>query len=196
MTLSREHIRIINAEHDSYMRFRTIRQLPITIQGKQFKIDVAVGPITDDFIIGLDFLLEHHCIVNVMSSIVTLDGDTVYAVMKKGSSGRYNVSRVQVTQRTIVPPNHRANIMMELTSPTHVTYVTAPELTHSLITPSCLICGGEGPVVIKNINDSNRQVVLKQGDLLTQAIELDEILTTDTESQNNVCKCPSLWGRR
>ena len=28
------------------------------------------------------------------------------------------------------------------------------------------------------------QLVLKQGDLLTQAIELDEILTTDTESQH------------
>ena len=107
----------------------------------------------------------------------------MYAVIKKGSSGRYNVSRVQVTQRTLVPPNRRANIMVELTNPTHITHVTTPELTDSLIIPSCLICGGEGPVVIEIINDSNRQVVLKQGELLTQAIELDETLTTDTESQ-------------
>ena len=138
------------------MHCRIIRQLPVTIQGKQFKIDVAVGPITDDFVIGLDFLLEHHCIVNVESSIVTIDGDTVYAVMKKGCSGRYNVSRVQVTQRTVVSPNYRANIIVELTNPTHITYVTTPELTDSLIIPSCLICGGEGPVVIEIINDSNR----------------------------------------
>ena len=130
VTVYLEHIRIRNAEHGSYMRCRTcrcIRQLLITIQGKPFKIHVAVGPITDDFIIGLNILLEHHCIVNVERSILTIDGDTVYAVMKKG----YNVSRVQVTQRTVVPPNHRNNIMVELTNPIHVTYVTTPELTDS-----------------------------------------------------------------
>ena len=62
VTVARQHIRIRNAEHGSYMRCRIIRQLPITIQGKQFQIDIAVGPITDNFIIGLDFLLEHQCI--------------------------------------------------------------------------------------------------------------------------------------
>ena len=177
------------------MRCRIIRQLPITIQGKQFKIDVAVGPITDDFIIGLDFLLKHHCIVNVESSIVTVDGDTVYAVMKKGVSGCYNVSMVHVTQRTVVPSNHRVNVMVELPNPTHITYVTTPEITDSLIIPTCLICGGEGPVVMDIMNDTNRRVILKQGELLTQAIELDEIMITDTEVQQP-SKCPSLWGRR
>ena len=68
-----------------------------------------------------DFLQEHYCIVNVESSIGTIDGDTVYVVMKNGSSGRYNVSIIQVTQRTLVPPNHRANIIVELTNPTHIT---------------------------------------------------------------------------
>ena len=152
LKVSREHIRIRNAKHGSNMRCRIIWQLPITIQGKQFKIGVAVGPVTDDFIIGLDFLLKHHCIVNVESSIVTVDGDTVYAVMKKGVSGCNNVSRVHVTQRTVVPLNHRVNVI-------------------------------ERPVVIEIMNDTNRQVVLKQGELLTQAIELDEMMTTDTEVQ-------------
>ena len=59
------------------MRCRIITQLPITIQDKPFKIDVAVGPIPDDFMIGLNFLLEPNCIVIVESSIVTIDGDTV-----------------------------------------------------------------------------------------------------------------------
>ena len=131
--------------------------------------------------IGLTFLLEHHCIVNVESSIVTIDGDSVNAVMKKSSSGRYNVSRVEITQRSVVPRNNRTIIMEELTNPSHITYVTTPELTDSLIIPFFLIYGGEGPVAIEIINDSNRQFILKQGDLLTQAIELDEVLTTDTE---------------
>ena len=153
VTVCREHIRIRNTEYGSYMRCRIIRQLPIIIQGKQFKIDVAVGPITEDFIIGLDFLLEHHCNVDVESSNVTIECDTMYAIMKKGGSGRYNVSTVQVTQRTFVPRNHTANIMVVLTNPSHITYVTTPELTDSLIIPSCLIYGGEGSVVIQIIND-------------------------------------------
>ena len=52
--------------------------------------------------------------------------------------------------------------MVELSNPTHITHVTTPELTDSLIIPSCRICGGEGSVVIEIINDSYRQVVLNE----------------------------------
>ena len=76
--------------------------------------------------------------------------------------------------------------MVELTNTIHFTYGTTPDLIYSLIIPSCLICEGEGRVVIEFINESYRQVVLKQLHLLTQAIELNEILTTDTESHKNV----------
>ena len=54
---SHEQIRIKNAEHGSHTKCRLSRQLPITIQRKQFSIDVAVGPVTDNFIIGLDLSL-------------------------------------------------------------------------------------------------------------------------------------------
>ena len=73
--------------------------------------------------------------------------------------------------------------MVELTNPIHITYVTTPELTNSHYSLLPNVWRGR-PVVVDIINDSNRQVVFKQGDLLTHANELDEILPTDTESQH------------
>ena len=63
---------------------------------------MAVGPITDDFILGLDFLLRHHCIVDIDDSTVILDGTPVHALMKKGPSVKYNISRIQVAKCIVI----------------------------------------------------------------------------------------------
>ena len=101
-TATPEFITIKNAEHGSYMQCYLIKELSITIQHNQYKIDVAVGPITDDFILGLDFLLKHHCIVDIDDSTVIMDGTPVHALMKKGPSEKYNVSRIQVAKRIVI----------------------------------------------------------------------------------------------
>ena len=54
-TVTPELITIKNAERGSYIQCYQIKELPITIQHNQYNIDVAVGPITDDFILGFDF---------------------------------------------------------------------------------------------------------------------------------------------
>ena len=41
------------------------KELAIIIQHIQYNIDVAVGLRTDDFILGLDVLLKHQCIVDI-----------------------------------------------------------------------------------------------------------------------------------
>ena len=119
---------------------------------------MAVRPVTDNFITGLDFLLVHHCVVDVDNSIVAVDGATAYAVMRKGPSTCYNVSRIQVAQRTNIPPKH-SRVLVQFTNPTHSAYVTTPEITDALIIPSCIICEVSGPVMIEAINDSSHQVV-------------------------------------
>ena len=86
------------------------------------------------------FILEHHCVVDVDNSIVAVDGPTVYAVMKKGPSTCYNVSRVQVTQRTNIPPKHTM-CLVQFTNPTHSVYVTTQRGTFSHThTPDIRVC--------------------------------------------------------
>ncbi len=174
-----ELIGIKNAEHGSHMQCHLTRQLSLTIDNKQFKVDVAVGPITDHFILGLDFLLEHHCVVDIDSCTVTIDGSPISAVMKKGSGTYYHVSRILTTGRTVIPPKHRINISVTLTNPAHSDYVTTPEVTDALIIPSCIIVGGNGPVIMEVINDSNETVTLRPAREIAQAIELGEVLHTE-----------------
>ena len=120
---------IKNAEHGSYMQCDLIKELPITIQHNQYNIDVAVGPITDDFILGLDFLLKHHCIVDIDDSTVKMYGTPLHALMKKGPSVKYNVSRIQIAKRNVIPPTRIGNVMVECTNPSCNVYVTSPEMT-------------------------------------------------------------------
>ena len=49
--LLHELIGIKNTEHGSHMQCYLTRQLSLTINNNQFKVDVAVGPITDHFIL-------------------------------------------------------------------------------------------------------------------------------------------------
>ena len=156
---SDEQIRMQNAEQCSYTQCRFTRQVPITTQYKPFNIDVAIGHMTNNFIIGLDFLQEHHYVVDVDNSIVTIDGATVYAVMKKGPCTCYNMSRIQVAQRTNIQPRHMSNVLVQFTNPTHSAYVTTPEITNALINPSCIICRGSGAVMIEVINDIVNDII-------------------------------------
>ena len=169
-TVTPEFITIKNAEHGSYMQCYIIKKPPITIQHNQYTKDVAVGPITDDFILGLDFLLKHHCIVDIDDSTVMVDGIPVHAMMKRGPSITYNISRIQGAKRTVIPAKHVGHVMVECTNPSCNVYVTSPEMTDELIIPSCIINGGIGPVIMEIINDSNKPITLQKGKVLVQAI--------------------------
>ena len=169
-------IGIKNAEHGSHMQCNITRQLPLTINNKQFKVDVAVGPITDHFILGLDFLLEHHYVVDIDSCTVTIDRAPIGAVMKKGSGTYYHVSRILTTLRTVIPPKHRINISVTLTNPAHGDYVTTPEVTDALIIPPGIVVGGNGAANMEVINDSNETVTLRPAREIAHAIELGEVL--------------------
>ena len=46
------------------MQCRIIRQL-YSIEDEEHRIAVAIGPVTDDFILGLDSLIGNHSVVDV-----------------------------------------------------------------------------------------------------------------------------------
>ena len=97
----------------------------------------------------------------------------------------YNVTRILVASRVCV--------MVNFTNPVCNEYVTSPRVTNELIIPSCIVHGGNGPVVVDIINDFNNLGVLRQGETLIHAVELDVII--DEESpQNRVQVCRTEMG--
>ena len=105
-----------------------------------------------------------------------MDGTPVHALTKKGPSVMYNISRIQVAKRIVIPAKHIGNVMVECTNSSCSVYVTSPEMTDELIIPSCIINGGIGPIITKIINDSNKSVTLQKGKVLVQAVEMDATL--------------------
>ena len=44
---------------------------------------------------------------------VIMDGSPVRALMEKGPSVKYNISRIQVAKRLVIPAKHIGNVMVE-----------------------------------------------------------------------------------
>ena len=83
----------------------------------------------------------------------------------------YNASRILVAQHIVIPPQHRVCVMVNFTNSVCNEYVTSPRVTNKFIISSGVIHGGNGPVVMEIINNSNNQVVLRQGEPLTHVVE-------------------------
>ena len=59
-----------------------------------------MAPLTDEVILGIDFLKENKDIVNLQSNQVTINGKIVQAILKKNGQGtQHKISRVTTKKK-------------------------------------------------------------------------------------------------
>ena len=80
-------LKIRNAQASSYMDCNFVRGVPFIVGGREYKHDWAVGPISDDVILGLDFLLDRNAVINLRLGTIQLDNITVSASFLRGTGG-------------------------------------------------------------------------------------------------------------
>ena len=77
-------------------------RMVITVGTRKFIHDVWIGDITDDVILGLDFLTLHHCQLDLEHSSICVDGEYVSVLC----SGKRDAEcyRVVVSNTVVIPP--------------------------------------------------------------------------------------------
>ena len=83
-------------------------------------------PITDQVILGLDFLLTHSCIVDLKKNVVTIGNTVIPAVLCNNSKTEQAVCRVEMGRRLVIPPNSHAQDLVTINNAQLGDYVITP----------------------------------------------------------------------
>lgn len=190
-----DNIQCKNAENNNWMEGRWAKNVRFTIGRKQYKINVVVAPITDNVILGLDFLKEHKAVVNLKDNNLILGKEVIQASLRRGPGGSvYRVSRVFLAKRIVVPPNSVKMASARLESPAESMFVVQPtQRNQGLMMSATLVNGSESEIHVSFINDSDKYLKLNRDTLIGEAMEADislieekqvPPLVTDTESDS------------
>ena len=77
-----KEVRLRGAGENHYMLAKLAKGVNITIGNFISKCDVYIAPITDDVILGLDFLLEHKVKLDLEFNTFTIGSETIPATLK------------------------------------------------------------------------------------------------------------------
>ena len=164
-----------------------IKDVPINLGGRMYRWDLYVVPIADDFLLGLDFMITYKVDPLISRNVLMVGGIEVPATLKRGSSGQQQgIGRVQVSKRTVVPPNS----VMRMECKVDRDY----EGSTCLVSPGCGKWGlaipytavnvQGGKVITQVVNLSDHFVTLKEGYSIGSIEEIDEVLEGEKEGDS------------
>jgi hypothetical protein len=138
--------------------------------------DVYIAPINDDFILGLDFMIQHKSVVDLENNTFSIDNKSIPAILKRNQEGtNYQISRLFLARRIVVPPN---SVVLTKTKFEHAfdkPYILQPKGKHKVIIPQIIDNEGLGSVVCL-VNDTNHYATLKKDHLIGIAEEVDSLI--------------------
>ena len=161
----KEEVILRGAEKSSNMIAKRVTNVPLGIGQHNYTWDLLIAPIADPFILGLDFLKAKGGLKNLMDDSVVINGDRIYAEMRKNLDKTYSVQRVVLKKKVVVPPNSVITTTVQFSTNTDKSFlIHAPEKDHKgLLIPYALVkLGGDNnsssECTIYLQNDSNQYV--------------------------------------
>lgn len=182
--LDYENIQIKNAQQGAFMECRVYRKVKLKIQNQEYELDVAVGPISDGALMGLDFMFKYKVTPVPAESEIWIGKQVVPAIMKKTISGeKYNVSKLQIARTITIPPTESRLVRISMTNPVQRDFLVTPNGAENWHVGSGLVKGGQGDVCVEISNDSIHEVTFKKGQLITDAVEVEAVKTFEQEPE-------------
>jgi transposase InsO family protein len=112
-----EKVRLRQASGTDFMDGYVVQQMPLEIDGRKYKWDLVVAPISDPVLLGLDFLIQHRGAVDLADNSVRIGNKVIKGVLrddrattseniKLNANGRSvaSASRVTVIRKMVIPP--------------------------------------------------------------------------------------------
>ena len=167
-------ITIKNAENDSFMDCIILALFPFNIAGTRYHHTFAVGPITDDVILGLDFLMEHQGVVHLPKLVLKLGAyDIPLKIVKTSSPKTLNVSQVFAAATCTLPPFTR-RVVKVYTATNTCDFVTTPFQDRYLSVQSCVLSSDAGNTMEVS-NSSSHPLMIHKDSVLTSAVQCDKL---------------------
>ena len=149
---------------------RLVRGVSFTIGQKSYQWDVIVAPISDNVILGLDFLLFNRAVVDLDLNMLMINGQAIPSYIQMNEQGQeMQINRVFLKNKVVVPPDTmvaaKCTVDGGLTG--EVCMTPFSEGSKSLLVPHSFNYIGEGRELVITIrNHSDRYISLKKKHLL------------------------------
>ena len=181
---STQELPIGTAQENKTITCNLLPNVQFIVNGQPFTHSFASGPITDDCILGLDFLLSCDAVVDIPMSTLTLNGSTVDVLIQRNAFGEdFQICRVAVAKSVVLPAKTRQLVEVKFNNDCGVPFVTSPNSTDEILVGSFLLDGNRESFV-EVVNDSTNSVTLKKDQYLTNAVELKEVVCSFNVAPN------------
>ena len=107
----REPVRLKGIAPNKSFEGYLVRDVLLSLGGRSYRWDLYVAPIDDPFLLGLDFM-KHYKVDTLLSrNVLVVNGEYEIPITFKrgissaGATETYQIGRVTVGKRTVVPPN-------------------------------------------------------------------------------------------
>ena len=172
----RERVRLKGAGDHHHMMAGIVKNVRLSIGEQTFNWDIYVAPITDEFILGLDFMVKYNAVVDLSNNTFSLDGKTISAVLKKNGKGeQYQVSRVFLKRKVVIPPNSVVRAVARFDHKFTTPYILQAKGKQRVLIPQSIGSEGEEGIVCL-VNDTDHFVRLKKKHLIGTAETFDKVI--------------------
>ena len=185
---SHNTIQIKNAENDSFMSCFVLHDLQISIAGRLFHHTFAVGPITDDVILGIDFWAPQDAIIDLPKRRIKMRDLMIPVLWVKALNGhRQPECEISVSENCSLAPLSQNFVAIQLSGQPSGDFVTTPFFHSRVLGPASVIQSG-ATNWISVVNDTNQVVELQKNTFLTMATEVETVLESGPVPQVSTLK--------
>ncbi len=141
---------------------KIVPNMNIRLGNRNYKWNVCVAPMSDNIILGIDFLQAYAGLVDFGRNVVAIDGQILPAKLKVSTTDeQIHISRVHVTKKVVIPPQTVGFVQCSVDQLNDHAYVFEPlPCKNNAMIASVY---GKGSVfTTKVVNDSNAYLSYKK----------------------------------
>ena len=193
---SSEVVQLRNAQKESVMSGHLWKHVGLRLGGRKYYLDIVEADINDSFILGMDFLQQHHCKIDLGQNVLKMgDGEKIYSTMRgRKKTGCYNVSRVTLEKKAKIPPSSIKICLAKMNNPADVPFLLEGEIHDDVYVLPLLIQGSDF-VNVCVVNLSDVPVCLRRHTLLAKAVEVDAMLDPHGAESGDGAQGPVVYVR-
>ena len=165
--------------------------VPLAIGNAVYYWTIVIGPIREDFILGLDFLHEVGAHLDFIHGFLQISNAIIVAKFTSDIQGnRTQVAPVRANEKVVIPPLHSQTVECDLEEvfDPGTDILIEPLLMKSIHFPACVVRGGPH-IYITVVNVSSAPMHIPVGRLLAtarQAEVVTEFQDEDAKTQQDI----------
>lgn len=141
--------------------------------------DVCATSLTDNVILGLDFVEAQKVQLNLGDNILIINGEKLNTTFVEDQA-KIKISRVTITKGRRIPPNTIMRLFVEIEHGTKDDFTIQSDIGIPELMVANSVCNGEHGV-INVINDGSRFVKLKSGTIVGYTEIIDKVIDEQDE---------------